>query len=315
MSLSDDPRAAPRLAAAIEALRAAGAEKLPGRLADAFERSDYAYQNMLERLLPLRFDALASSNDRHRPPPRRAVGIARRVEFDMRNALVLLSGGFDSAVALSWAMREFDSVRAVAFDYGQPHRSELAASQVIAERRGIPWTRASLADAVHGLTAIAPPEPGSVDGISRANLPARNAIFLSIAAAEAARAWPGGNVSLVIGATADDGPTFPDCRLQFFEAAGFALSSALCGVVASLIVRAPWVEMGYRKADVLRWIVDDPAALADARLSVSCYRGARCGTCDACTLRASAFAAVGIDDGAETIPVCGGDAAREARRR
>lgn len=225
-------------------------------------------------------------------------------------ALVLLSG-LDSAAAMHWARTEFDSVEAISFWYGQPQGpAEMAASQTIASRRGVPWSGIHIGESVRGLQPIVPPEPGFAGGVSRANLPARNLILLTVAAAHAARRWPGARIAIVIGANINDARGFPDCRAVFLEAASTALSLALAGV-ADVAVRAPWVELGYRKADILAWAAKTPDALEDVRLAVSCYRGTRCGTCDACTLRASAFAECGLSDGIDSIRFTGGDPARE----
>ncbi len=143
------------------------------------------------------------------------------MSFD--HALVLLSG-LDSAAALHWAREKFQAVAAISFWYGQPHGSaEVAASQAIAARRAVPWEGLHIAEAVRGLMAIGPPIPGLEGGISRANLPARNSILLSVAAAHAARLWPGASAALVIGANTDDACGFPDCRPIFLEAASTAL--------------------------------------------------------------------------------------------
>lgn len=229
-------------------------------------------------------------------------------------ALVLLSG-LDSAVAMHWAMGVMDEVEALSIWYGQPHAdAEIAASQEIAQRRGVRWTSFNIAEAVRGLTAITVPKPGMMPSaetyegrrarafaVSRANLPARNMILLSIAAAHAARTWPGEDeVSVVIGANEDDANGFPDCRQHFLIAAGEALRLALAGLgMSKLTVRAPWVEKRMDKAAIVRWAAEPgrKAALDDARYSVSCYAGTMCGTCDACTLRARAFAAAGLQDG------------------
>lgn len=231
----------------------------------------------------------------------------------MDRALILLSG-LDSAVALHWALDAFPSVEALSFWYGQPHAAaEVAAAQEIARRRGVPWVGLNIAEAVRGLNTIAPAAPGLAGGVSRANLPARNAILLSVAAAHAARAAPDQRTTLVIGANVDDALGFPDCRPPFLKAAGEALSAALAGV-AEVSVRAPWVEMCYRKAAIVRWAAGRPEALADARLAVSCYRGVRCGQCDACALRAAAFQTAGVDDGTDSVRVHGGDPQRERGR-
>ena len=155
------------------------------------------------------------------------------------------------------------------------------------------------------------PEPGIVGGVSRANMPGRNAIFLPIAAGHAARTWPGGIIALVIGSTIDD-YAFPDCRPEFFAAAGPMLAAALCEIVHSIDVRAPWVERGATKADVVRY-AERTGSLDAAQLSISCYAGTRCGECDACTLRSRSFADVGVVDGDYVPASIGGDPVRDRK--
>lgn len=224
---------------------------------------------------------------------------------------VLLSGGMDSAAALHFALEQTakggGTVVAVAFSYGQPHRdAELWAACTIANRRGVPMSVVLLPD----LPKLNP-EAGHDDrGISKAFVPGRNMLFLCRAAAECAR--PGVPMTLVIGANSDDAAGFPDCRPEFFKGAQKALRAAFAGV-CDIDIRTPWV--GATKSGILRWAQTRPAALEDIRDSVSCYRGTRCGQCDACTLRARAFAEVGLEDGTSRPVFCGGDPHREAAFR
>lgn len=228
-------------------------------------------------------------------------------------AMVLLSGGLDSVAALHWARERYEGVAALTVGYGQVNRdAELAAAQRIANRRGVPLQRFETADAVRGLGLLVAPPPGRDGCVSRANLACRNPILISVAAAEACRTWPGQRVSIVIGATVDDAAGFPDCRSEFVEAMSRAVSYGAVGV-ADLGVVAPWSQA--TKAEVLKWCAERPEALADVQDSVSCYRGTRCGECDACTLRARAFTWCGItDEGPGVVVMHGGDPSREAKR-
>jgi len=226
-------------------------------------------------------------------------------------ALVLLSG-LDSAAALHWALDRYAPVVALGFDYGQPG-AELAASQAIAERRGCEWVR----EIVPGIGARAS-TPGRDDrGVSRANVSGRNGIFAWHAANTAARLFPGGRVALVVGCNLDDSMGFPDCHPEFLDILGRSIARGLAGVI-DIELRAPWATWltpGAKKVDVIRWAATRPEALADIRYAVSCYQGTRCGVCDACTLRARAFAEAGVEDSDELPPaVHGGDPAREMSR-
>jgi len=208
-----------------------------------------------------------------------------------KNALVLFSGGLDSTAALHLALDTCSQVSAVGFDYGQPHRIELDYAARIAKRRCVRFTQLVLAESVRGLSTLSVPQPGAnSSGVSRANMPGRNAIFLAIAAAHAARTWPGEEAILVIGCNADDADTFPDCRVHFIRALESALSAAMSSVIG-LRVSAPWVENGMRKVDIVKWCRQRDDALVDIGDSISCYAGKNCMACDACMLRASAIAA------------------------
>ncbi len=109
------------------------------------------------------------------------------------NACVLLSGGMDSTVCLFWALAKFQSVRAVAFDYGQPHRdAELVAAGSLARRHSVPFERVVLADTFASglLTGVPVHERMPTTAIHRAFVPGRNLVFLSLALARACLWWP-----------------------------------------------------------------------------------------------------------------------------
>ena len=220
----------------------------------------------------------------------------RKHETLQRKALVLLSGGLDSAAVMHYAVERYESVAALAFNYGQPHSVETVTARRIAERRNVPFACLMIGEAVRGLGAIVPPEPGHVaPGVSRAVTPGRNLIFIAVAAAHGARTWPGDRFDVVIGANIDDTKGFADCRPDFISRAAEAVSFGLVGQ-AECYVRAPWIELVYTKADVVKWAALRPTALEDVRASLSCYHSTRCGKCDACTLRQSAFEAAGVSD-------------------
>ena len=217
--------------------------------------------------------------------------------------VLLLSGGLDSVAALHHTRPD----RAVGFSYGQPHRdAELTAAGVIAARRGVPFDVLLLPD----LRRLDPTAGRDPAGVALAFVPGRNALFLTRAAA--AYAKPGERLHLVMGANADDYGAFPDCRGMFFAAAQAMLHAALVGV-CDVWISTPWLAS--TKAEIGRWCASQPDALADVRDSVSCYRGTRCGQCDACALRAAAFAACGLEDGTSVQTMHGGDPGRDAKLR
>lgn len=228
-----------------------------------------------------------------------------------RYAMVLLSGGLDSTALLHWACEAYYEVAAISIGYGQANRdAELTAALRLCERRFVHCDRLEVADAVRGLGLLAPPPPGrGKHGVSRANLVGRNSILVSVAVAQACRRWPGETIDVLCGANLDDAAGFDDCRAEFFDAAT-EMASVAVARVANVRVKAPWVTM--TKASIVGWAATRPEALDDIRQSVSCYAGTRCGACDACTLRASAFTSAGVHDG-DCVPLrmTGGDPQRE----
>jgi 7-cyano-7-deazaguanine synthase len=211
--------------------------------------------------------------------------------------LVLLSGGLDSVAALHWSLATHVHTSAVCFDYGQPARdAEVSAAQKICGRRNVLLSVFVLAEAVRGLASVSAPKSGTEDGVSLANLPARNVILVSCAAAHACRAMPGQVVELVLGCNLEDSARFPDCRWSAIQAMSAVVAQSIGGPLTckALSVVAPW--HAYSKARVLRFCKKTPAALEDAQESTSCYTGSACGECDACRERAAAFMWQGVKD-------------------
>ena len=213
-------------------------------------------------------------------------------------AVVLVSGGMDSAVTLALARESGFACHALSVAYGQRHSSELAAAAALARTLGAVEHKTVSVDlrSIGGsaLTAdIDVPEQGGA-GIPVTYVPARNTIMLSIALGWAEVL---GASDIFCGVNAVDYSGYPDCRPAFIEAferlANLATKSGVEG--AGIRVHAPLMAMS--KADIAR---------AGARLgidfsaTVSCYQadaeGRACGHCDACRLRAEGFAAAGIDD-------------------
>jgi len=217
----------------------------------------------------------------------------------LNKAVVLLSGGLDSATTLAIARSEGYSCYCLSLNYGQRHGSELEAAQRIAETLGAHEHRTIKLDlTAFGGSAltdekIAVPTAPST-GIPITYVPARNTIMLSLALAWAEVL---GSSDIFIGANAVDYSGYPDCRPEYLDAfekmANLATKSAVEG--STLHIRAPLVALS--KAEIIRRGI---ALGVDYRLTVSCYQagedGAACGTCDSCRLRHQGFVSAGVPD-------------------
>ena len=215
-------------------------------------------------------------------------------------AVVLVSGGLDSATCLAIARSEGYRCFALSFAYGQRHAAELQAAEHVALALGAEQHRVMVIDlAAFGGSAltdpgIAVPEEAS-SGIPVTYVPARNTVFLSLALA-----WAevlGAN-DIFIGVNAVDYSGYPDCRPQFIEAferlASVATRSGIEGGIR-LRVRTPLIELS--KAEIIR---RGTALGVDFGTTVSCYQadaeGRACGRCDSCRLRRAGFVAAGLPD-------------------
>ncbi len=216
-----------------------------------------------------------------------------------RRAVVLLSGGLDSATVLAQAVDAGFECHALSFRYGQRHAAELAAAARVADALGARSHRvigielgmiggSSLTD-----TAIPVPEIPT-EGIPSTYVPARNSVFLALGMGVAEVLDAG---HLFIGVNAVDYSGYPDCRPEFIAAfrkvAAVATRRAVDG--ATLEIHAPLIELS--KAEIIR---QGMALGVDYRLTVSCYQadedGAACGRCDSCRLRRAGFDAAGLPD-------------------
>lgn len=221
----------------------------------------------------------------------------------MKTAVVLLSGGLDSATCLAIAKQQGFQVVALSIDYGQRHAVELSRAKVLAEKLGVLEHRTVSVDlrAIGGsaLTANLPvpmgrtPE-GMAEEIPVTYVPARNTVFLGLALGLAEVV---GARDLFIGVNAVDYSGYPDCRPEFIQAfetlARLATKAGVEG--AHFTVHAPLSGMG--KADIIRAGV---AAGLDYALTHSCYapgsEGGACGRCDSCLLRKKGFEEAGVAD-------------------
>lgn len=214
-------------------------------------------------------------------------------------AVVLVSGGLDSATVLAMARAQGFICHALSFDYGQRHRAELAAAACVARALGAAEhkTIALDLDGIGGSALtdarIAVPEHES-EGIPVTYVPARNTVFLALALGWAEVL---GARDIFIGVNAVDYSGYPDCRPAFIAAferlAALATKAGVEG--AHFNVRAPLIQMS--KAEI---IAQGMRLGVDFGLTVSCYQadeeGRACGRCDACRLRRAGFAAAGSAD-------------------
>ncbi|QIL91631.1 7-cyano-7-deazaguanine synthase QueC [Microbulbifer sp. SH-1] len=216
-----------------------------------------------------------------------------------KKAVVLLSGGLDSATVLAMASRDGYECYALGFDYGQRHSAELAAARRVAVDLGAVEHKVVKLDLrVIGGSAltddsIAVPEE-ETSGIPITYVPARNTVFLSIALGWAEVL---GAQDIFVGVNAVDYSGYPDCRPEYINAfekmANLATRAGVEG--KKLTIHAPLMKMS--KADI---VTRGTELGVDYSLTVSCYQarpdGAACGRCDSCRLRAAGFAEAGLDD-------------------
>ncbi len=217
----------------------------------------------------------------------------------MKKAVVLLSGGLDSATTLAITKDRGFQCHALTVDYGQRHRAELNAAKRIAKAfQAVEHRIFPLDLTVFGGSALTdkridvPLAPST--GIPPTYVPARNTIMLSLALAWAETL---ASNDIFIGANAVDYSGYPDCRPEYIAAyetlANLATKAAVEG--CKLSIHAPLIALS--KAEIIR----RGAALGvDFALTVSCYQasddGLACGQCDSCRLRLAGFAAAGLPD-------------------
>ena len=214
-------------------------------------------------------------------------------------AVVLLSGGLDSATALAIAREQGFTCHALSVDYGQRHAAELDAARRVAHTGGAREHRIMRVDLAgiggSALTdrAIAVPESPS-EGIPVTYVPARNTIMLALALAWvevlAAR-------DVFIGVNVLDASGYPDCRPEFIESFGRLAALATRAGVEGRPCRIHTPLIGWTKAEI---ILEGTRLGVDYGQTVSCYQadaeGRACGRCEACRLRRAGFAAAGIPD-------------------
>ena len=222
-----------------------------------------------------------------------------------RKAIVLLSGGLDSATTLAISQADGFDVHAISFHYGQRHAIELASAARVAAAAGVREHRAVNIDLSQfggsALTSdLAVPKERTAEqmseGIPITYVPARNTVFLSLALAWA-EVLPAADI--FIGVNAIDYSGYPDCRPEYIAAferlANLATKTGVEGT-SHFRIHAPLIAM--TKAEIIRQGLE---LGVDYSLTTSCYSphpvtGRACGVCDACLLRLAGFRDVGVSD-------------------
>lgn len=215
-------------------------------------------------------------------------------------AVVLLSGGLDSATVLAMARSQGYACHCLSFDYGQRHRAELQAADKVARTLGAVAHRtvkldlAQFGGSALTDTAIAVPTGGVQPGIPVTYVPARNTVMLSLALAWAEVL---GARDIFVGVNAVDYSGYPDCRPEYIDAfermANLATKAGVEG--GHLRVHAPLIDLS--KAEI---IAEGTRLNVPYAMTVSCYQadvdGRACGVCDSCRLRHEGFAAARVAD-------------------
>ena len=218
----------------------------------------------------------------------------------MRPAIVLLSGGLDSATTLAIAREQGYACHCLSVDYGQRHRAELSAAARVAHALGAAEHRVIALDLTafggSALTdaSIAVPVDSTQGGIPVTYVPARNTIFLALALAHAEVRGAG---DIFFGANAVDYSGYPDCRPEYMRAFETLANLATKAAVEGRRLELHTPIIGCTKAEI---ISRGTALGVDYALTVSCYQanaeGLACGRCDSCRLRRAGFEAAGVSD-------------------
>ena len=207
-------------------------------------------------------------------------------------AIILLSGGLDSAVAAAWAKQEWgQDCLALCFQYGQRHDKEISQSHVLADYFGWPWKLLTIEiPAQSALTDKTKDVNQQVRGLPASFVPGRNLIFLSYTASVAYRFEA---LDIVGGWNAIDYSGYPDCRHEFLMDAEIAINSSLGITTPCVTVHPPLIDLNKKQIIQLGQELKVPF-----KMTWSCYEGwdKPCGVCASCKFRAKGFSEAGIKD-------------------
>ena len=214
-----------------------------------------------------------------------------------KKAVVLLSGGLDSATTLYFARAKGFNCQCLIFDYGQRHKKEIEQAKKIAKssrvkaqivKISLPWKGSSLLNRDLSL----PKFNARRKGIPSTYVPARNTIFLSFALSYAEAI---GANAIFIGANAIDFSGYPDCRPEFYRTFSKVIRTGTRAGSQGKVILIQTPLINKTKAQIIKLAV---ALRVPLELTWSCYKGAKapCGVCDSCKLRAKGFKEAGIKD-------------------
>ncbi len=218
----------------------------------------------------------------------------------MKKAIVIFSGGQDSTTCLFWALKKFDWVHALTFNYGQKHRCELNASWEICEMFKIPRFIINVPGVLQGTSPLineneevekyesADVLPG---GLEKTFVPGRNILFLTIAANIA---YINCAKYIITGVSQEDFGGYPDCRKSFIDSMNHTIN---LGLEADIDILTPLIHKT-KKETVQMAVGLGPDCIKALAYSHTCYEGKYppCGHCHACLLRAKGFTEAGITD-------------------
>ena len=218
-----------------------------------------------------------------------------------RKAVILLSGGLDSATTLYFAKDKGYECFCLIFDYGQRHKRELESAKAIAGKAGcawrivkisLPWKGSSLLDRKINIPLVIRAPEHKSTSIPNTYVPGRNIIFLSFALSYAEAIGAG---SIFIGANAIDYSGYPDCRPEFYNAFIKAANLGIKAGVEGKKIKVITPLIRKTKAQIVRLGIGLGVPYG---LTWSCYRGGKtpCGKCDSCNFRAKGFQEARIRD-------------------